>query len=184
MDWLTGRWVRCIGCWWWTTIGTLKALCRCLMSFISSSRQHVVPARHYSCPVSAHDTCPRSFTPGLHAASLAWRHWLLSAFYLQQQQRPFNGLWSGTTRVGRYQKKHSPILRSIYCYVIQWLYARYCYRLTDLLISALWAPCMHVLQGWANFFYGGPHWKFYCCRRAAYIFCLLKLQFSTNENMN
>ena len=26
----------------------------------------------------------------------------------QQQQRPFNGLWSGTTRVGRYQKKHSP----------------------------------------------------------------------------
>jgi len=25
-----------------------------------------------------------------------------------QQQRPFNGLWSGTTRVGRYQKKHSP----------------------------------------------------------------------------
>ena len=30
--------------------------------------------------------------------------------YKQQQQlrRPFNGLWSGTTRVGRYQKKHSP----------------------------------------------------------------------------
>ena len=27
----------------------------------------------------------------------------------KQQQRPFNGLWSGTTRVGRYQKKHSPI---------------------------------------------------------------------------
>ena len=26
----------------------------------------------------------------------------------QQQQRPFNGLWSGTTQVGRYQKKHSP----------------------------------------------------------------------------
>ena len=26
----------------------------------------------------------------------------------QQQQRPFNGLWSGTTRVGWYQKKHSP----------------------------------------------------------------------------
>ena len=26
----------------------------------------------------------------------------------QQQQWPFNGLWSGTTRVGRYQKKHSP----------------------------------------------------------------------------
>ena len=25
-----------------------------------------------------------------------------------RQQRPFNGLWSGTTRVGRYQKKHSP----------------------------------------------------------------------------
>ena len=27
---------------------------------------------------------------------------------IQQQQRPFDGLWSGTTRVGRYQKKHSP----------------------------------------------------------------------------
>ena len=26
----------------------------------------------------------------------------------QQQQQPFNGCWSGTTRVGRYQKKHSP----------------------------------------------------------------------------
>ena len=27
---------------------------------------------------------------------------------LQQQQQPFNGCLSGTTRVGRYQKKHSP----------------------------------------------------------------------------
>ena len=27
---------------------------------------------------------------------------------LQQQQQPFNGHLSGTTRVGRYQKKHSP----------------------------------------------------------------------------
>ena len=27
----------------------------------------------------------------------------------QQQQRPFNGLWSGTTRVGRYQKALSPL---------------------------------------------------------------------------
>ena len=37
--------------------------------------------------------------------------WLFSFMQLvtqQQQQRPFNGLWSGTTRVGRYQKKHSP----------------------------------------------------------------------------
>ena len=28
--------------------------------------------------------------------------------YLIQQQQPFNGRLSGTTRVGRYQKKHSP----------------------------------------------------------------------------
>jgi len=28
----------------------------------------------------------------------------------QQQQQPFNGLCSGTTRVGRYQKKHSAFL--------------------------------------------------------------------------
>jgi len=26
----------------------------------------------------------------------------------QQQQQPFNSCLSGTTRVGRYQKKHSP----------------------------------------------------------------------------
>ena len=26
----------------------------------------------------------------------------------QQQQQPFNGRLSGTTRVGRYQKKHTP----------------------------------------------------------------------------
>jgi len=29
--------------------------------------------------------------------------------YTQQQQQPFNGPLSGTTRVSRYQKKHSPI---------------------------------------------------------------------------
>jgi len=34
----------------------------------------------------------------------------------QQQQRPFNGLWSGTTRVGRYQKKHSPTHTHYYYY--------------------------------------------------------------------
>ena len=34
-----------------------------------------------------------------------------------------------------------------------------------------------LIQGWTDFFYGGPRWKFYCCRSAAYIFCLLKLQF-------
>jgi len=28
--------------------------------------------------------------------------------HTQQQQQPFNGRLSGTTRVGRYQKKHSP----------------------------------------------------------------------------
>jgi len=40
----------------------------------------------------------------------------------RQQQRPFNGLWSGTTRVGRYQKELSPltpirinVLPSIHC---------------------------------------------------------------------
>ena len=43
----------------------------------------------------------------------SWLHVLYTDFtiistWLQQQQRPFNGLWSGTTRVGRYQKKHSP----------------------------------------------------------------------------
>jgi len=27
---------------------------------------------------------------------------------VQQQQQPFNGRLFGTTRVGRYQKKHSP----------------------------------------------------------------------------
>ena len=32
----------------------------------------------------------------------------LTKLYNNQQQRPFNGRLSGTTRVGRYQKKHSP----------------------------------------------------------------------------
>ena len=36
------------------------------------------------------------------------KHWRHTHPQQQQQQRPFNGLWSGTTRVGRYQKKHSP----------------------------------------------------------------------------
>jgi len=31
----------------------------------------------------------------------------------QQQQQPFNGICSGTTRVGRYQKKHSAFCLSI-----------------------------------------------------------------------
>ena len=33
---------------------------------------------------------------------------LVSRQQQQQQQQPFNGRLSGTTRVGRYQKKHSP----------------------------------------------------------------------------
>ena len=32
----------------------------------------------------------------------------LHSFTNKQQQRLFNGLWSGTTRVGLYQKEHSP----------------------------------------------------------------------------
>jgi len=58
------------------------------------------------------------YRPGLtsmqHTAShtaevhLAINYRTISACKQQQQQRPFNGLRSGTTRVGRYQKKHSP----------------------------------------------------------------------------
>jgi len=33
---------------------------------------------------------------------------LVCLYMVQQQQQPFNGHLSGTTRVGRYQKKHSP----------------------------------------------------------------------------
>jgi len=36
------------------------------------------------------------------------RTWLSLWSDMQQQQQPFNGRLSGTTRVGRYQKKHSP----------------------------------------------------------------------------
>ena len=32
----------------------------------------------------------------------------ISVSYLYAHTQPFNGFWSGTTRVGRYQKKHSP----------------------------------------------------------------------------
>ena len=34
---------------------------------------------------------------------------LLHIVPVEQQQQPFNGRLSGTTRVGRYQKKHSPL---------------------------------------------------------------------------
>jgi len=43
-----------------------------------------------------------------------WRTWWVwggKCFFWYrptQVQRPFNGLWPGTTRVGRYQKKHLP----------------------------------------------------------------------------
>ena len=41
--------------------------------------------------------------PGLH---LNWSQYILQVN--NNQQQPFNGRLSGTTRVGRYQKKHSP----------------------------------------------------------------------------
>ena len=34
--------------------------------------------------------------------------WLENSTNTHTHTQPFNGLWSGTTRVGRYQKKHSP----------------------------------------------------------------------------
>jgi len=42
-----------------------------------------------------------TFYVSSHIGTSAWSQ-------QQQQQRPFNGLWSGTTRVGRYQKELSP----------------------------------------------------------------------------
>ena len=38
----------------------------------------------------------------------AWRYLVRWSRYTHIHTQPFNGLWSGTTRVGRYQKKHSP----------------------------------------------------------------------------
>ena len=35
----------------------------------------------------------------------------------QTNKQPFNGRLSGTTRVGRYQKKHSPGPTTVYFYV-------------------------------------------------------------------
>jgi len=39
-----------------------------------------------------------------------WPIWTCFCHWINTHARtqPFNGLWSGTTRVGRYQKKHSP----------------------------------------------------------------------------
>ena len=48
---------------------------------------HALPARHY-------------LRGGINVDALLHQQ--------QQQQQPFNGRLSGTTRVGRYQKKHSP----------------------------------------------------------------------------
>ena len=52
----------------------------------------------------------RSLSPCLTTSTLDHRinSHSRQVFYHENQQRQFNGLWSGTTRVGRYQKKRSP----------------------------------------------------------------------------
>ena len=45
-----------------------------------------------------------SYVRFMHRCCARW----LAKYRRQQQQRPFNGLWSGTNRVGRYQKELSP----------------------------------------------------------------------------
>ena len=60
----------------------------------------------------ARPLCIRRLTSVYHSSS----HWFhLSdaglprlSWKTHTHTQPFNGLWSGTTRVGRYQKKHSP----------------------------------------------------------------------------
>ena len=78
----------------------------------------------------------------------------------QQQQRPFNGLWSGTTRVGRYQKELSPththpdhrVPIRIIVHPSGWYYI-----ITNWLCEKLWRPVkifgdywiLHILTGFA-----------------------------------
>jgi len=74
--------------------------------------------------------------------------------------QPFNSLWSGTTRVGQYQKKHSPththpdrrtffinflhLLRSVASYPLCSVY---------LLDSPLWQPLSRPLWSWTLYFH-------------------------------
>ena len=56
----------------------------------------------------------RRYTAPSSTSNSSWQAFFYCFLYygtnnhLQQQQLPFNGRLSGTTRVGRYQKKHSP----------------------------------------------------------------------------
>ena len=43
-----------------------------------------------------------------HAASLSYDQWPLQDAHTHTHTQPLNGLWSETTRVSRFQKKHSP----------------------------------------------------------------------------
>ena len=65
----------------------------------------------HSCPQCDFNLCP--LTPQSDALTTRLLRpvlfrMILWQMYVRIQQRPFNGLWSGTTRVDRYQKKHSP----------------------------------------------------------------------------
>ena len=56
------------------------------------------------------DSRPYTYTTILRPLYGTWYiiYYTCSTLYIQTHTQPFNGLLSGTTRVGRYQKKHSP----------------------------------------------------------------------------
>ena len=76
-----------------TQVSRYQKVVRCWRGYLITT-----PAPHYSVFLQA--GCP-SCRPTNSVKALNATYWL-------HQQRPFNGLRSGTTRVGRYQRKHSP----------------------------------------------------------------------------
>ena len=88
-----------VSSWSWRLLSWSCSCSRSLGLCVSRPRQFKTPEDWWDTSLIIHNSL------SLSVASFAA---ILSEQQQQQQQQPFNVLWSGTTRVGQYQKKHSP----------------------------------------------------------------------------
>ena len=88
------------GAWAWAGGGRARARrdarCACPGACVTSSPTRAVD------PHSPHRDTQQCRSTACSSTSTR------STTHTHTHTQPFNGLWSGTTRVGRYQKKHSP----------------------------------------------------------------------------
>ena len=90
-----------VSSWSWRLLSWSCSCSRSLGLCVSRPRQFKTPEDWWDTSLIIHNSL--SLSVASFAAILSEQQQ-----QQQQQQRPFNGLWSGTTRVGQYQKKHSP----------------------------------------------------------------------------